>query len=159
KLLERSRKITENLGADALREEPRAEEPEAPEPEEAPRDRLKRIKAALEWIKPDDQRTVLNVGLALRTTEDEAARELWIKWSGRPTEEWDTLVPATNRRVTPGFVYRMAQRAGWRYPMGHSGNRLEATVEQCERALIRGGAGIYRVGSALVHPVEVVVPA
>jgi putative DNA primase/helicase len=170
KLAERTEKVVEQLDAKQAAkrkadEERRKTDEELndliSDAEETPRDRLKRIKAALEWVKPGDQNTVLKVGLALRLTEEESAPEVWAKWSGRSAGEWKSwVVPsATNMRVTPGFIYWMAQRAGWRYPMGHSGNRLETTVEQCERALIRGGAGIYRVGSALVHPVEAIVPA
>jgi hypothetical protein len=46
---------------------------------------LKRAKAALEWIEPENEEIILKVGKALLSTGENAAPEVWAKWSGSAT--------------------------------------------------------------------------
>jgi putative DNA primase/helicase len=124
-----------------------------------PKDPLWMVRLALKHIQPTDDKTINKVGRALHSTGEKGAFELFCEWvSGekeKEKERWDNLAYPTgsNKPVTVGTLYWMADEAGWRRPIVFDGARLDRMVEQAEEVLIRQDADIYQYASKLVRPV------
>jgi putative DNA primase/helicase len=76
--------------------------------------------------------------------------ELWAAWAGKGAvkAKWNGGLHRVGWKLEQ--LWTMAQRQGWRFPMIVSLNKLDWIAGDAERALIRGGAGIYQIGLELV---------
>jgi putative DNA primase/helicase len=135
----------EDAGADAKTDEAQGE---ATEPADV---QLWRIGLLLPRVQPVDK-TVDGIGGLLWWLTDgkEKGWELWSGWAGKRAEKsrWNDGLRKSGWKLEQ--LWTMAQRQGWRYPMIVSLNKLDWIAGEAERAMIRGGAGIYQIGLELV---------
>jgi hypothetical protein len=124
------------------------------------RRRLWRLSSALAYIKPEVIEPGVVGGLICRISGgDKAGRQCFVDWLGEEAEKlWAAGFDGV-RLCKADEIYRMAQLAGWRYPIGSDLNKLDEIVERTEAALVRVGAEVYQAGDRLVRPVRTEVDA
>jgi putative DNA primase/helicase len=129
------------------------------------RRRLWRVQSALGWVEPDGPAVERVGGILWRMSEGArpAGCEIWVKWFSRRGSEEEARRRWANGfdgwAVSVNWLYGVAQRAGWRYPLAQNLNKLEEMAERVEAALRRAKVDIYQAGKRLVRPVQVEVDA
>lgn len=83
---------------------------------------VEELKDALGYLDPDDYRTWIDVGHALKHDLGEVGQRIWLDWSsrspkfnyGEATERWDGMKPRTDgKAITVGTIFHLAKQAGW----------------------------------------------
>jgi hypothetical protein len=91
-----------------------------------PKEEIREIRSALNYIDADSRDNWVNVGMALKSLENETvSRGLWDEWSQRsekyePNDQdkkWRTFKP---RDITIASVFHMAQQNGWETTYNYS---------------------------------------
>src|SRR5262249_37080178 len=115
------------------------------------RRKLWRMERALEWVKPD-RVGMEKVGAVLWWMSQgnrDAGRQVFVDWAGAGAEaRWTKGFDG--KWGSPEEIWRIAQRAGWRYPLAVNLNKLDEMAERVEAALMRVDAEIYQLGKRLV---------
>jgi hypothetical protein len=113
---------------------------------------LWRVELALAVVRPAGMAQVDGVGGLLwrLTGGKEKGWECWSGWAGKKAEKARWNEGLHQRRWSLERLWTAAQGEGWRFPMIVSLNRPDQVAEMAERAMIRGGAGIYQIGLELV---------
>jgi hypothetical protein len=84
-----------------------------------PKEEIREIRSALNYLDSDDRDTWVNVGMALKSlNSDKAARGLWDEWSQRSDKydpkdqekKWKTFKP---RDITIATIFHKAMESGW----------------------------------------------
>jgi putative DNA primase/helicase len=113
---------------------------------------LWRVEGALAVVRPIGMAQVNEVGGLLwrLTGGKEKGWECWSAWAGNKADKAKWNEGLRQGRWSLEQLWTVAQRQGWRFPMIVSLNRPDQVAEMAERAMIRGGAGIYQIGLELV---------
>jgi hypothetical protein len=103
-------------------------------------DEIERARDALNFIRPDDRKIWLDVGMALNDCFGDGARRLWDQWSAGSIKydahdqekNWRSFGRRTG--ITIATLFHYAQQAGWRGNSGphFNGNKQQQSAEPGE---------------------------